>query len=67
MTTFTPMSIGTEIRNERKRQLYTQKTFSELCGFSQRELSEYESGKRTPSLKRLEEIAKALGKEWRLK
>lgn len=67
MTTFTPMSIGTEIRNERKRQLFTQIDFAKLCGFSQMELSEYENGKRTPTTERLELIAKNLGKQWKLK
>lgn len=67
MTIFTPMSIGKEIKEERKRQLYTQESFAELCGFSQMELSQYENGKRTPSIERLELIAKKLNKEWKLK
>lgn len=66
MTIFTPMSIGTEIKNERKRQWMTQEQFAILCGFSQMELSQYETGKRTPSYERLELIAKKLGKEWKL-
>ena len=66
MTILAPMSIGKEIKNERKRQLMTQKQFAKVCGFTQMELSEYETGKRTPSMDRLELIADKLGKEWKL-
>lgn len=67
MTTFEPMSIGGEIKKVRKEQRYSQRQLAEECGFNQRELSNYESGKVTPSLERLEKIAKVLGREWRLK
>ena len=67
MTTLASMSIGDEIRRVRKEQKLTQTQLAKKCGYDQRELSNYESGKVTPSLERLEKIAQVLGKEWRLK
>ena len=66
MTKFTPVSIGDEIKRVRKEQRYSQRQLAEVCGFKQQELALYELGKRTPTIERLETIAKALGKEWRL-
>ena len=60
------MSIGKEIKQERKRQLLTQKQLSEMCNFSQMELSEYENEKRNPSLERLNTLSRVLNKEWKL-
>jgi transcriptional regulator with XRE-family HTH domain len=67
MTTFTAMAIADEIKRVRKEQRYSQRQLAEICGFKQQELSLYEKGKVTPTLERLETIAKALGKEWKLK
>lgn len=61
------MSIGKEIKEERKRQLLTQKQLSELCNFTQMELSEYENEKRNPSLERLNTLSRVLNKEWKLR
>ena len=44
----------------RNRKGYTQETLSEICGISTDYLSQIERGKRTPSFKRMELIAKAL-------
>lgn len=60
------MSIGKEIRLERKRQMLTQKQLAEMCNFSQMELSEYENEKRNPSLERLNTLSRVLNKEWKL-
>lgn len=60
------MSIGKEIRLERKRQMLTQKQLAELCNFTQMELSEYENEKRNPSLERLNTLSRVLNKEWKL-
>lgn len=66
MAYITKWAIGLEIRKERKRQLFTQTGFAEICGFTQMELSLYEQGKRTPSIERIELMAEKLGKEWKL-
>jgi transcriptional regulator with XRE-family HTH domain len=60
------MSIGKEIKQERKKQLLTQKQLAELCNFTQMELSEYENEKRNPSLERLNTLSRVLNKEWKL-
>lgn len=44
----------------RARQGYTQEKLSEICDISTDYLSQIERGKRTPSFKRMELIAKAL-------
>ena len=44
----------------RVQQGYTQEELSELCGISTDYLSQIERGKRTPSFKRMELLAKAL-------
>lgn len=67
MSTFTPMSIGKEIKLARVEKGYTQEELAKLCGWDQRQQSLYESGKHTPMGDKLEKIAKILGKEWKLK
>lgn len=69
MTILAPMSIGSEIKRVRREQNLTQEDLVLKCNkeFSQRELSFYENNKHLPSKERLEIIAKALGKEWKLK
>jgi len=47
----------------RTRQGYTQEKLSEICDISTDYLSQIERGKRTPSFKRMELIAKALNIE----
>lgn len=61
-------SIGKEIKKVRRDQEITQAQLVEMCGniFTQKELSFYENDKNLPSKERLEIIAKALGKEWKL-
>ncbi|MGN0030488.1 MAG: helix-turn-helix domain-containing protein [Candidatus Gastranaerophilaceae bacterium] len=44
----------------RNKQKYTQEKLSEICGISTDYLSQIERGKRTPSFKRMELIARAL-------
>lgn len=48
------------LKNYRVQLNYTQEKLSELSGISADYLSEIERGKRTPSFKRLDLIAKAL-------
>ena len=67
MSNFTPMSIGKEIRKARRELDLTQKDFAKQCGWTQKEQSDYEKDKYTPTKGRLEIIANKLGKEWRLK
>lgn len=66
MTNLAPMSIGSEIMRVRRELNLTQEELAKQCGFDQRTLSNYEQGKNLPSAKRLEQISKALGKEWKL-
>ncbi len=65
MTTLAPMSRGKEIKMARVERGYTQSQLADICGFQHQEISQYEKG-RIPKDKRLEIIAKALGKEWKL-
>jgi len=67
MTILAPMSIGSEILRVRRELKLTQKELCLQCGFDQRTLSNYETSKVLPSAERLKKIAKALGKEWKLK
>lgn len=57
-------TIGQEIRRVRREQDKTQAKFSELCGWSQREQSRYESNKTLPSKERLAIISEKLDKQW---
>ena len=47
----------------RTKQNYTQERLSEICGISTDYISQIERGKRTPSFKRMDLIAKALNIE----
>ncbi|MFA5261803.1 MAG: helix-turn-helix transcriptional regulator [Candidatus Omnitrophota bacterium] len=53
--------IGTKIRYHREKQFMTQDDLGKKTGFSQSYIAKIETGKATPSLKRLEIFAKALG------
>ena len=66
MTTFTPMSIGKEIKMARIEKGYTQTQLAELCGWNQKQQSYYENGKHTPTGDKLDKIARLLDKEWKL-
>lgn len=67
MTTFTPMSIGSEIKRERIAQRYSQRQLAEIVGCNQQDIYRYEKDLATPIGERLKKIADALGKEWKLK
>ena len=60
-------STGEIFRNNlrfyRNKQGLTQEKLSEVCGISTDYLSQIERGKRTPSFKRMDIIAKALNVE----
>ena len=51
------------LKRYRNEQGLTQEKLSEICNISTDYLSQIERGKRTPSFKRMELIAKALGIE----
>lgn len=57
------MTFGERLRQERKNRLWKQKDMAIRCGCSQKEISEYESGKRVPGLSRIRAIATVLGIE----
>ena len=63
--------IREEIQRARKAANLTQGELAELCSkhggnIRQKDISEFESGKQNPSLEKIEVIAKALGKNWKL-
>ncbi len=60
-------SIGKEIKRVRVELELTQKEFAAKCGFDQRTLSNYETGKNIPTSQRLDHIANVVGKKWKLK
>lgn len=51
------------LKRYRTKQNYTQERLSEICGISTDYISQIERGKRTPSFKRMDLIAKALNIE----
>ena len=51
------------LRFYRNKKGFTQEKLSEICGISTDYLSQIERGKRTPSFRRMELIAKALDVE----
>ncbi len=54
------VTIGKRIRETRKQKGLTQKKLGELCGMSEAQISQYETGYRNPSYKTLYRIAEAL-------
>ena len=54
ISTFGSMSIGQEIRKARRELDLTQKEFAKMCGWSQKQQSQYEKDVFTPSQGRLE-------------
>ena len=54
------MSVGTRIKEARKKAGYTQKEFSQLAGIAESMVGQYEKGYRRPKGSTLEKIAKAL-------
>ena len=63
MTNSTNEIFRNNLKLYRTRQGYTQEKLSEICDISTDYLSEIERGKRTPSFKRMDLIAKALNIE----
>ena len=60
--------IREEIKRARLANKLTQQQLADACdNISKSDISAYENGKRNPALNKLELIAKALGKEWKLK
>lgn len=54
------MNIGDNMRNIRKRKGMTLQQLADILGCSQQNISQYESGKRTPKLETLQKMAAAL-------
>ena len=54
------MNIGDNMRNIRKQKSMTLQQLADILGCSQQNISQYESGKRTPKLKTVQKIADAL-------
>lgn len=54
------MDIGDNMRNIRKRKGMTLQQLADILGCSQQNISQYESGKRTPKLETLQKMAAAL-------
>ena len=54
------MNIGDTMRNIRKQKGMTLQQLADILGCSQQNISQYESGKRTPKLKTVQKIADAL-------
>ena len=54
------MNIGDNMRNIRKQKSMTLQQLADILGCSQQNISQYESGKRTPKLKNIQKIADAL-------
>lgn len=68
MRTFDSMAIREEIKKARLEKGYSYGQLADLCyRISRSDLSDYEKGKRNPSLEKLEIIASALEKDWKLK
>lgn len=68
MSTFDAVAIRDEIKKERLKQRLSQKELASMCDkITNTDISAYEKGDKNPSLEKLEIIAKALGKEWKLK
>ena len=63
MTNSTTDIFRSNLKFYRNKQGLTQEKLSELIGISTDYLSEIERGKKTPSFKRMELLAKALGIE----
>jgi len=63
MTNSTTEIFRNNLKYYRSKKGYTQELLSEICGISTDYLSQIERGKRTPSFKRMELIAKALNIE----
>ena len=63
MTNSTMDIFRSNLKFYRNKQGLTQEKLSELIGISTDYLSEIERGKKTPSFKRMELLAKALGVE----
>lgn len=55
------MTMGDKIKRRREKAGMTQKDLADASGLTQSSVSYYESGERTPSLKTLAALAKALG------
>jgi len=67
MTTLASV-IREEIKRARLAKKLTQQQLADACPrISKSDISAYEKGNRNPALDKLELIAKALGKEWKLK
>lgn len=60
-------SLGEEIRLARVTQKLTQTDLAKKIGCNQQDIYRYEKGLTTPTGERLDLIAIALGKEWKLK
>ena len=54
-------NIGLNIRQVRLKRGLSQRILADKCGFSNTTLSNYETGKKTPSLQSIAKIAKQLG------
>ena len=63
MTNSTTDILKTNIKFYRNLRNFTQEQLGELCGISTDYISELERGKKVPSIKRLDYIAKALNIE----
>ncbi|MBR0137013.1 MAG: helix-turn-helix transcriptional regulator [Erysipelotrichaceae bacterium] len=53
-------NIGKNIRSVREKKGYSQSKLADKCGFSNTVISNYETGKKTPSLYTIAKIARAL-------
>lgn len=68
MNDISTVAIREEIKRARKAKKLSQKQLADLCpNIHNSDISAYESGGKNPSLEKLEIIAKALGREWKLK
>ena len=65
------MPIREELFRARREANLSQSGLADLCtklgsNFRQKDISNFEKGRQNPSLEKLEVIAKALGKNWKL-
>ena len=66
MVTFDHMAIREEIKKAREAKNLSYRKLAKLCPtISASDISDYEKGKRNPSLNKLEILSKALGGEWK--
>jgi len=54
-------SLGAAVRNRRERRGLTQEALAELAGLERTYLTDLEAGRRNPSVKTLDRLARALG------